>query len=123
LQLLFSESTEGKEICNGLNLFKGSVVRFPEKKVKIPQIGWNQISIINDHPLLEGIKNNSYYYFVHSYYTKTTENGIVLAKTQYGLSFPSIIAKDNLYATQFHPEKSSKNGLQLLKNFVKLIKR
>mgnify|MGYP001333413369 FL=1 len=84
-------------------------------------MGWNSIDVNTEHPVFNKILNNSnanYFYFVHSYYTQPSESSVVIAKTTYGNSFPSIIAKDNIIATQFHPEKSSQLGLKFLKNFI-----
>jgi len=120
LQLLFTRGSEG-ESTDGLNLVRGDVVKLPAV-VKIPQIGWNTIDIIRDNPLFEGIKNNSYFYFVHSFIGKPADEQTIIARTNYGEKFPSVIADKNIYATQFHPEKSSKVGAQLLENFVKIVK-
>jgi glutamine amidotransferase len=119
LQLLFSESEEGGE-NPGLNILKGRVTRFGEG-VKVPHMGWNTVEILRQSPLLEGIRNESYFYFVHSYYA-VPEDDIATGKTSYGVDFPSIIEKDNIYSTQFHPEKSGEVGLKLLENFVKIVK-
>ncbi len=121
LQLLFTRSSEGGS-TRGLDFISGDIVKFPYT-VKIPQMGWNTIDFAQAHPLLEGVKNHSYVYFVHSYYPQPLDPNIIVATTEYGLRFPSMIAKQNLFATQFHPEKSSKTGLTILKNFVKIMKR
>ncbi len=119
-QALFERSEEFNSCAAGLGVFKGSVVRFSEKNgLKIPQIGWNQLDGINSNcPLYRGVSNGSYVYFVHSFFPKPADSGIVSASTIYGETFASSIWKDNVFATQFHPEKSQKVGLQLLKNFV-----
>ena len=91
--------------------------------VKIPQIGWNTIDFARTHPLLGGVKDHSYVYFVHSYYPQPSDPKVIVATTEYGVKFPSMVAKKNLFATQFHPEKSSKTGLTILKNFVRIVKR
>ena len=114
LQLLFSKSEEGT--LNGLGIFKEEVVKMRGRKV--PQIGWNQIKIIKQTKILNGIKNGSFFYFVHSYCAKT-EGPIVAAITEYSGSFPSVISSENVYATQFHPEKSGRSGLKVLKNFAR----
>jgi len=123
LQLLFEKSYEFGE-TEGLGLIKGEVIKFnlpPE--FKIPHMGWNQVFKKKESPLLEGIKEGEFFYFVHSYYVKPEEEGVVLTKTDYGgLFFTSSIEKDNVFATQFHPEKSQRAGLKLLENFVKLVK-
>ncbi|MBS7655105.1 imidazole glycerol phosphate synthase subunit HisH [Candidatus Bathyarchaeota archaeon] len=121
LQLLFTKSFEGG-VISGLNLLKGNIVKLPET-VKLPHIGWNTIKIIKDDDILNGVKDEAFMYFVHSYIAKPEDFKIVLSTTNYGVVFPSIIAKNNIYATQFHPEKSGDNGLKILENFVYLIKR
>jgi glutamine amidotransferase len=121
LQLLFTQSTEGGTI-KGLDFISGNVVKLPDT-VKTPQMGWNTIDFSKAHTLLDGVKDHSYVYFVHSFYPKPTDPDTVVTTTQYGVKFASMIAKKNLFATQFHPEKSSKTGLTMLKNFVKIVKR
>jgi glutamine amidotransferase len=121
LQLLFTRSSEGGSI-RGLDFISGEVVKLPEN-VKIPQMGWNTINFAKSHPLLEGVKDYSYVYFVHSYYPQPSDPKVIVATTEYGVRFPSMVAKNNLFATQFHPEKSSKTGLTILKNFVRIVKR
>ncbi|MGA1863489.1 MAG: imidazole glycerol phosphate synthase subunit HisH [bacterium] len=118
LQLLFSESEEfGQHI--GLELLKGTVKSFAGS-LKIPHMGWNTLRITRRITLLDGIKDGDFFYFVHSFYANPEEQGIVAGETEYGINFPSVIQKDNLMATQFHPEKSSKHGLKILDNFVKI---
>ena len=121
-QALFEKSEEFNSCAAGLGIFKGSVVRFPEKnRLKIPQIGWNRIQIAKpDCPLLRGVENDSYVYFVHSFYPQPKDETITATRTEYGETFVSSVWRDNIFATQFHPEKSQKVGLQLLKNFVEL---
>jgi glutamine amidotransferase len=121
-QALFERSEEFNSCAAGLGVFKGSVVRFTEKPgLKIPQIGWNQIEIEKpDCPLFRGIENGSYVYFVHSFYPQPVDKTIVATRTDYGGAFASSVWRDNVFATQFHPEKSQRVGLQLLKNFVDL---
>jgi len=121
LQLLFTRSSEGGSV-NGLDFVSGDIVKLPEN-VKIPQMGWNTLNIVQSHPLLEGVKDGSYVYFVHSYYPQPIDPDVIVATTEYGIRFPSMVAKKNLFATQFHPEKSSKTGLTMLKNFVRIVKR
>ncbi len=121
LQLLFTRSSEGGSV-RGLDFISGEVVKLPES-LKIPQMGWNTINFANSHPLLEGIKDHSYVYFVHSYYPQPTDPKVIVATTEYGVRFASMVAKKNIFATQFHPEKSSKTGLTILKNFVRITKR
>ena len=121
LQLLFTRSSEGGSV-KGLDFLSGDIVKLPDT-VKTPQMGWNTLNIEQAHPLLEGVKDGSYVYFVHSYYPQPTDPTVVVATTEYGVRFASMVAKKNLFATQFHPEKSSKTGLTMLQNFVRLIKR
>ncbi len=145
LQLLFEESEEGN--CKGLGFLKGKVVRFRFQRTtnpstslragderrttvfKIPHMGWNGVKskvkskkskIKEICPLLKKIPDGSYFYFVHSYYVEPVEQEIIAATTEYGIEFTSMIWKGNIFATQFHPEKSQETGLKLLKNFVKL---
>ena len=117
LQMLFDKSDEGD--ITGLQILNGSVRRFisGKEKIKIPHMGWNSVSHKNNHPLWRNISSEERFYFVHSYYVKEEESGIVQGQTEYGQTFTSAIAKDNLFACQFHPEKSGSAGLQLLKNF------
>ena len=122
LQLLFSESEEfGKH--QGLSVIKGKVVRFsselrtPNSELKIPHIGWNNIKIERRPPVLKDIADGSYLYFFHSYYVVPEDDSIIATKTTYGIDFVSSIWKDNIFACQFHPEKSQKVGLKVLKNF------
>jgi glutamine amidotransferase len=121
-QALFENSQEFNSCAAGLEVFKGSVIRFAEKPgLKIPQIGWNQIEIVQrDCPLYRGIASGSYVYFVHSFFPQPVDQSIVATRTEYGDNFASSVWHDNVFATQFHPEKSQKVGLQLLKNFVEL---
>jgi len=121
LQLLFTRSSEGGSI-KGLDFISGEVVKLPES-VKTPQMGWNTINFTKSHPLLDGVKDHSYVYFVHSYYPQPSDPDVVVATTEYGVSFASMVGKKNLFATQFHPEKSGKTGLMMLKNFVRIVKR
>jgi len=121
LQLLFTRSSEGGS-TRGLDFISGDVVKLPES-VKIPQMGWNTLDLAKAHLLLEGVKDHSYVYFVHSYYPRPSDSEVIVATTEYGVRFPSMVAKKNLFATQFHPEKSSKTGLTILKNFVGIVKR
>jgi len=121
-QALFEKSEEFNSCAAGLGIFRGKVVRFAEKPgLKIPQIGWNQIEGVRpDCPILHGIPNGSYVYFVHSFFPKPADESIVATRTTYGETFASAIWKDNVFAAQFHPEKSQQVGLKILKNFVHL---
>ncbi|MFH1641245.1 MAG: imidazole glycerol phosphate synthase subunit HisH [Candidatus Omnitrophota bacterium] len=121
MQLLLEKSEEANR-SKGLGIFKGSVKRFEDKKgFPVPHIGWNQLKIKrSDSPLLKDLPDNSYVYFCHSYYPKPQDPGIIATTTGYGFDFASILWKNNIYGTQFHPEKSQKTGLKMLKNFVTL---
>lgn len=123
LQLLFSESEEGGKI-KGLDIIKGKVKRFKEKSgLKIPHMGWNQIRTKSIKPrttILDGVKNGSYMYFVHSYYAAPKDKKVILCETDYGENFTSGVCKDNVYGFQFHPEKSQATGLKIIENFTKL---
>jgi len=121
-QALFERSEEFNSCAVGLEIFPGKVVRFPgQTGLKVPQIGWNQLHILRpDCPIYQGIPSGSYVYFVHSYYPEPADSSITATETTYGEPFASSVWRDNVYATQFHPEKSQAVGLQLLKNFVAL---
>ena len=123
-QALFDKSEEFNSCAAGLGVFSGKVVRFSGAGgVKIPQIGWNQLEIVRpDCPLYRGIASGSHVYFVHSYYPQPADETIVATRTTYGEPFASSVWRDNVFATQFHPEKSQQIGLRLLKNFVELVK-
>jgi imidazole glycerol-phosphate synthase subunit HisH len=123
-QALFEKSEEFNSCAAGLGVFRGKVVRFSDSNgLKIPQIGWNEIEITaRDCPLYRGIPDGSYVYFVHSFFPRPADSTIVATRTTYGQSFASSVWRDNVFATQFHPEKSQKVGLQLLRNFVALAK-
>jgi glutamine amidotransferase len=126
LQLLFESSDEsfGKQVVSsaGLGIFSGKVLRFPlDPTLKVPQIGWNQIGKFPvDNPLFQGVSEGSYVYFVHSYYVRPADTGIIACTTNYGIEYCSGIAAGNAFAVQFHPEKSSAVGLRILRNFAKL---
>ena len=117
LQLMFDEGHEFG-IHKGLGLMSGRIVRFSENGPRVPQIGWNQIEEVKPHPLLEGLNDGTYFYFVHSYHVETEEDEIVLARTEYGIRYPSICARGSICGVQFHPEKSQDAGLRLLANFA-----
>ena len=120
LQLLFesSEETPGVE---GLGILKGKIVKIPPAPgIKIPHMGWNNIKVKEDSRLFKGLPENPYVYFVHSYYLQADDEDIVAATTEYGVKIHAAVEKDNIFACQFHPEKSSTVGLQILKNFVSL---
>ena len=122
-QALFERSEEFNSCAAGLGMFQGAVVRFsPHNGLKIPQIGWNQLEITQPGcPLFRGIANGSYVYFVHSFFPRPADSSIVATRTTYGESFASSVWRDNIFATQFHPEKSQAIGLRLLRNFVELV--
>ncbi|MSR66992.1 MAG: imidazole glycerol phosphate synthase subunit HisH [Pedosphaera sp.] len=121
-QALFERSEEFNSCAAGLGIFKGAVVRFTDQPdFKVPQIGWNQVEMSQPEcPLFRDIPDGSHFYFVHSYFPKPVDDSIVSSRTMYGENFASSIWKENVFATQFHPEKSQKHGLHLLKNFVAL---
>lgn len=125
-QMLFESSCEhpaGEPDVKGLGIFKGTVRRFPEESgLKVPHMGWNTLSFPKTSPFFEGVTQDAYVYFVHSYYVEAADESLVAAKTDYGLSFDAAIARDNILAVQFHPEKSGDVGLKLLKNFLKVVK-
>ncbi|MCK5283815.1 MAG: imidazole glycerol phosphate synthase subunit HisH [Nanoarchaeota archaeon] len=117
LQVLFEESAESPD-AKGIGIFKGKVKRF-NTNLKVPQIGWNQIKVCRENKIINGLDGN-FFYFVHSYYVDPEDDAIVLARTNYGGEFVSGVCKDNIYAFQFHPEKSGEDGLKILKNFAGL---
>jgi glutamine amidotransferase len=123
-QMLFDISAEGDTPC--LSLFPGKVVRFDlsgqlqedGSRYKVPQMGWNRVHQTQAHALWSGIDDQAYFYFVHSYYVQAENAAHTVGTTEYGQTFTSAVARDNIFATQFHPEKSAAAGLQLYKNFV-----
>ena len=121
LQLLFDKSEESGS-CRCLGLVRGEVKLFPKRRgLKVPQIGWNTVKKIKkDCPLFKGVEDNAFFYFVHSYYCASGEPGTTAGETEYGVRYTSVLWKENIYAMQFHPERSQKNGIKLLKNFVRL---
>lgn len=120
LQLLFERSDECDGV-EGLGILKGEILKIPEKAGgKVPQIGWNSLKYPNKGRLFDGIPEDSYVYFVHSYYLKAKEEGIVTATTEYNTLIHASVEKDNIFACQFHPEKSSETGLHILRNFIRL---
>ena len=121
-QALFEKSEEFNSCSPGMGVFQGKVVRFGDAKLKIPQIGWNQVNIQKpDCPIFRGIDSGSHFYFVHSYFPEPSDPSVVASRTTYGVEFSSAVWKDNVFATQFHPEKSQKAGAKLLVNFVNLL--
>lgn len=120
LQLLFERSDETPGV-KGLGILKGEICRIPDREnFKIPHMGWNSLHLQNQGRLFKGLSENDYVYFVHSYYLKAEEAEIVKATTEYGVEIHASVEKGNIFACQFHPEKSSDVGLQILKNFVEL---
>ena len=117
LQLLFDHSQENGG-TDGLSIIPGNVVKFDKSELKIPHMGWNNVKQDIDHPLWHNIDDNARFYSVHSYYVKEADHSVVAGSTDYGIDFTCAIAKDNMFAVQFHPEKSQHDGLQLLTNFI-----
>ena len=117
LQVLYTESEE-KGIHKGLNIFRGRVRKFTEGLV--PQIGWNQTHIVRDDPLMNGISDHSYFYFVHSFFVDPVEKREVIAETDYHINYASIVGLERVWGIQFHPEKSQQEGLRILENFMKI---
>jgi glutamine amidotransferase len=120
LQLLFTKSEESGG-CECLDVIRGQVKLFPGGEgLKVPQIGWNTVKMREGCPLLKGLKDESYFYFVHSYYCNSEQPEYTAGETEYGIPYTSALWKDNIYAVQFHPERSQANGIKLLENFIKL---
>lgn len=118
MQLLL-DSSEESEGAAGLSYFSGTVDHFRDNTVKVPHMGWNQVSIQHEHPLMHGVADKSFFYFVHSYYVNAKDEACVVGACEYGnKTFAAIIGNDHVFATQFHPEKSQAMGLQILKNFI-----
>ena len=123
LQLLFEESQESPG-AKGLGLLKGSIARIPAgKELKVPHMGWNFLSILRDEGLFRGLKAEPYVYFVHSYYLQAENREIVTSQTEYGVTIDASIQYQNVYATQFHPEKSGAVGLKMLRNFAAIVEK
>ncbi len=123
LQILFTESEEFG-VCKGLDVFRGRVLKFrfdAGSDLKIPHMGWNTVKFVRQPPIFDGIPGNSYFYFVHSYYVSPEDKDIVAGTTDYGIEFTSMVWKDNVFATQFHPEKSQELGLKILKGFKEFV--
>ena len=121
LQLLFPSSDESPQ-AKGLGILDGTVTKIPSGKgLKIPHIGWNSLNIKKQDGIFKDIEQNSYVYFVHSYYLNATDKNIVSSQTDYGVTIDASVAKDNIFATQFHPEKSGEVGLKMLKNFADIV--
>lgn len=120
LQLMFEESEESPGVA-GLGLMKGKILRIPKTEgLKVPHMGWNSLHFTKRSELFKGIREESYVYFVHSYYLKADDPSVVAAVTQYGTQIHAAVENDHLFACQFHPEKSSDTGMQILHNFISL---
>lgn len=119
LQLMFEKSEEAPDV-KGLGLFKGTIVKIPDRSLKIPHMGWNNIEVVKDSRILHNIGKNPFVYFVHSYYLNASDESVVSAYTNYGERLGIAVEKDNVFATQFHPEKSGETGMKILKNFINL---
>jgi glutamine amidotransferase len=120
MQLLFEGSDESSGV-EGLHILDGKILRIPDKEgLKIPHIGWNSLSLVNNGRLFQNLEQNPYVYFVHSYYLKAADEHIVKATTDYSVTIHASVEKDNVFACQFHPEKSSTVGLSILKNFISI---
>jgi glutamine amidotransferase len=117
-QLLFSTSEEFGH-HKGLDIIPGAVVRFTTD-LKVPHMGWNQVEFKQHHPVVNGIPQQSYFYFIHTYYPVVNDSSWIIGQTQYAVEFASIVGKGNCIATQFHPEKSHKYGLKMIENFVRM---
>ena len=116
MQMLFEESEEFGT-TRGLGFLRGRVRRFPEG-LRVPQVGWNQVEWTSGHTLSEGIGDRTFFYFVHSFFCEAGETDAVVGQTEYGITYPSVVARGNVCGVQFHPEKSQSAGLRLLKNFA-----
>jgi glutamine amidotransferase len=119
MQMLFERSHEMGEF-EGLGLLPGIIVRFPENGPKVPHIGWNQLRHNGETRLLRDVPSGGYAYFVHSFYAQPAESNTTLACTEYGIEFPAVVGRGNVFGAQFHPEKSQSTGLTLLKNFAEM---
>jgi glutamine amidotransferase len=121
MEILFNNSEEGR--LEGLKILDGEVVMLPKGKVKIPHMGWNNLQIKGESKLLKGVKDQSWIYFVHSYKALPKDRKLVVATSDYGVSIPAIIEKDNLIGVQFHPEKSGDVGALMIRNFIEICKK
>lgn len=120
MQMLMDVSQEAPGVP-GLEIIPGGVRRFPESELKVPHIGWNTVTPATGSPMFAGLGENPHFYFVHSYYVAPEASTVVAGQTEYILPFAAAICRGNIWATQFHPEKSQENGLAILRNFVKLV--
>jgi len=119
MQMLMESSEEAPNI-KGLGIFKGKVIKFPKNELKVPHMGWNSIDLKNESKYLKNIDNGKFFYFVHSYFVQPDDKSIIKATTNYGIDVTAAIGRNNVFAIQFHPEKSQDDGLQILKNFIEL---
>ncbi|MDO4587848.1 MAG: imidazole glycerol phosphate synthase subunit HisH [Planctomycetia bacterium] len=120
MQMLMESSEEAPDV-EGLGIFPGKVVRFPSHSLKVPHIGWNTIDVQNNNPYFQELSQTPWFYFVHSYYVQPEDSTIIAAQTNYIVDFAAALSCGNLLATQFHPEKSQENGLNVLKHFIQRI--
>jgi glutamine amidotransferase len=118
-QLLFSSSEEFG-LHRGMNIIPGRIVRFRTSGLKVPHMGWNTAALVSRSPFLNGISSGTYFYFIHSYYPEIEDRSWIIGETEYGSTFPCIVGKENVIATQFHPEKSHTAGLKVIENFVRM---
>ncbi len=119
MQLFSTKGYENNKVTNGLDLIEGEVIKFDiEKNLKLPHVGWNSVNFLSKNTLFSGINNDVDFYFTHGYHFSCKNMDNILSKTNYGINFNSSIKKNNIFGVQFHPEKSLKNGIKLLKNFV-----
>ncbi len=119
MQMLMESSEEAPNV-KGLGVFKGKVIKFPKNELKVPHMGWNSIDLKNESECFKNINSGKFFYFVHSYFVQPDDKSIIKATTNYGIDVTAAIGRDNVFATQFHPEKSQDDGLQILKNFIEL---
>lgn len=119
MQFLF-EASEEMGLHRGLGLLRGRVIRFPRSGLKVPHVGWNRLMIRGSNPLLQDIPCGSYAYFVHSYFAWAADPQDILAEAEYGVTFPAVVARDNVFGVQPHPEKSQAVGLRILRNFIRM---
>jgi len=119
MQILLSEGVEDG-IKNGLDIIKGTTIKFDsdQQSIKVPHVGWNNIKVLKQNPILDGINEFTDFYFTHSFYSSPFQETNIVATTEYGIAFPSIISNGNVFGVQFHPEKSGKMGLKLIQNFI-----
>jgi len=120
MQLLMEESEEAPGVP-GLGIYQGKVIRFPESDLKVPHMGWNALRLQQENPSFAGVPDNSFFYFVHSYYAEPENSDVIIGSSEYGVEFTACLGQERVLATQFHPEKSQAKGINILENFVKNI--